>query len=109
SERASFRGDSLVTVLHGAAPCPLDVKRRMLEWWGPRITEYYGGTEGGLLTTITGAEWLAKPGSVGRATPLAELMIVRDDGTSAAPAEPGQIYFRSRSGADFHYHKDPGK
>src|SRR5262249_17754558 len=76
---------------------------------GPKITEYYGGTESGFLTVITGDEWIRKPGSVGRATPLAEIIIVKDDGTLAGPNEPGQIYFRSRSGADFHYHKDPTK
>jgi long-chain acyl-CoA synthetase len=107
--RAAFRGDSLVTAVHGAAPCPSEVKRRMLSWWGPKITEYYGGTEGGFLTVISGEEWLRKPGSVGRPTPFAEILIVRDDGTLAAPGEPGQIYFRSRTGADFHYHKDAGK
>jgi long-chain acyl-CoA synthetase len=107
--RAAFRGDSLVAAVHGAAPCPLEVKRRMLDWWGPKITEYYGGTEGGFLTIINGAQWLEKPGSVGRATPLVELLIVRDDGTVAGPNEPGQIYWKSSSGADFHYHKDPEK
>jgi long-chain acyl-CoA synthetase len=107
--RAAFRGDSLVVAVHGAAPCPPEVKREMLRWWGNRITEYYGGTEGGFLTMITGEEWLRKPGSVGRATPLVELSIVRDDGTLAGPNEPGQIYFRSRIGADFHYHKDATK
>jgi long-chain acyl-CoA synthetase len=107
--RAAFHGDSLVAAVHGAAPCPPEVKRQMLAWWGPRITEYYGGTEGGFLTVITGEEWLRKPGSVGRATLLVELFIVKDDGTLAGPNEPGQIYFKSRSGADFHYHKDPQK
>jgi long-chain acyl-CoA synthetase len=107
--RHAFRGDSLVTAVHGAAPCPPQVKWEMLDWWGPRITEYYGGTESGFLTVITGDEWIRKPGSVGRATPLAEIIIVKDDGTLAGPNEPGQIYFRSRSGADFHYHKDPTK
>ena len=81
--RAAFRGDSLVAAVHGAAPCPPEVKRQMLAWWGPRITEYYGGTEGGFLSVITGEEWLRKPGSVGRATPLVELFIVKDDGTLA--------------------------
>jgi len=109
AERARFRGDSLVAAIHGAAPCPPEVKRRMLAWWGPKITEYYGGTEGGFLTIITGEEWLRKPGSVGRATPLAEILVVKEDGTLARPNEPGQIYFRSRTGADFHYHKDPAK
>jgi len=65
--RAAFDGSSLVTVLHGAAPCPVDVKRRMLEWWGPCVSEYYGGTEGGFLTLITGEEWRARPGRSGGA------------------------------------------
>jgi long-chain acyl-CoA synthetase len=107
--RRAFRGDSLVAAVHGAAPCPPAVKRQMLAWWGPKITEYYGGTESGFLTVITGEEWLHKPGSVGRAVPTVELMIVKEDGTLAGPNAPGQIYFRSRAGADFHYHKDPGK
>jgi long-chain acyl-CoA synthetase len=107
--RATFRGDSLVAAVHGAAPCPQPVKRQMIDWWGPKITEYYGGTESGFLTVIPADEWMRKPGSVGRATPLAEILIVKDDGTLAGPNEPGQIYFRSRSGADFRYHKDEQK
>jgi long-chain acyl-CoA synthetase len=107
--RARFRGDSLVNAVHGAAPCPPEVKRQMLAWWGPKVTEYYGGTEGGFLTIITGEEWLRKPGSVGRPTPLAQVIVVKDDGTLAQPNEPGQIYFRSNTGADFTYHKDPKK
>jgi long-chain acyl-CoA synthetase len=104
--RAAFRGSSLVRVLHGAAPCPPEVKRRMLAWWGPKLTEYYGGAEGGVLTQISSAEWLAKPGSVGQPTYLVELVIVRDDGARAAPGEPGQVYFRSRLGLDFEYPRD---
>ena len=107
--RGAFRGDALAVAVHGAAPCPPEVKRQMLAWWGLKITEYYGGTEGGFLTIINGEEWLRKPGSVGRPTPLAEILIVKDDGTLAGQNEPGQIYFRSRTGADFHYHKDPQK
>ena len=107
--RAAFRGDALVAAVHGAAPCPQPVKRQMIDWWGPKITEYYGGTEGGFLTVITADEWLRKPGSVGRPTPLVELLVVKDDGTPAGPNEPGQIYFKSRSGADFRYHKDEAK
>jgi long-chain acyl-CoA synthetase len=107
--RAAFRGDALVAAVHGAAPCPQPVKRQMIEWWGPKITEYYGGTESGFLTVITAEEWLRKPGSVGRVTPLAELLIVKDDGTLGGPNEPGQIYWKSRSGADFRYHKDDAK
>ncbi len=107
--RARFDGGSLVSVVHGAAPCPIDVKQRMLDWWGPVVTEYYGGTEGGFLTVITGEEWLERPGSLGRATALAELLIVDDDGGACAPGDQGQIYFSSRIGIDFEYHKAPEK
>jgi long-chain acyl-CoA synthetase len=107
--RAAFDGSSLVVVAHGAAPCPVEVKRRMLEWWGPIITEYYGGTEGGFLSMITGPEWLEHPGSLGRETSMVELLIVTEDGTPAGPGEPGQIHFKSRMGSDFEYHNAPEK
>ncbi|MEJ5255707.1 MAG: AMP-binding protein [Acidimicrobiales bacterium] len=107
--RAAFDGSSLVVVAHGAAPCPVEVKRAMLDWWGPVITEYYGGTEGGFLSVITGPEWLERPGSLGRPSPMVDLLIIREDGTPAGPNEPGQIYFRSKTGADFEYHNAPEK
>ncbi len=107
--RQAFGGGSLVSVVHGAAPCPIEVKHKMLAWWGPVITEYYGGTEGGFLTIISGAEWLARPGSLGRPTQMTELMIVGEGGGTRAPGEAGQIYFKSRIGGDFEYHKAPEK
>ena len=107
--RARFDGSSLAIVIHGAAPCPIDVKQRMLDWWGPVVMEYYGGTEGGFLTIITGEEWLARPGSLGKATAMTELLIVDDDGVPCGVGESGQIYFASRMGADFEYHKAPEK
>lgn len=107
--RSSFDGSSLVTVMHGAAPCPPDVKRRMLEWWGPVVSEYYGGTEGGFLTMISGAEWLERPGSLGRSTPMADVYVFDDDGLACAPGVSGQIWFGSKVGADFEYHNDPDK
>jgi long-chain acyl-CoA synthetase len=107
--RGGFDGTSLVSVIHGAAPCPVEVKRAMLEWWGPVLTEYYGGTEGGLLTLITGDEWLQRPGSVGKATAGTELRIIGADGEACGPNERGAIYFRSLFGADFEYHKAPDK
>jgi long-chain acyl-CoA synthetase len=107
--RSGFDGSSLTAVIHGAAPCPVEVKRKMLEWWGPVVTEYYGGTEGGFLTLITGEEWLARPGSLGRPTSICELMIVGDGGHRCAPGEEGQIYFRSLLGSDFEYHNAPEK
>ena len=65
--RAKYDHSSLRKVVHGAAPCPIEVKRAMLEWWGPIIYEYYAGTEGVGSTKITPQEWLERPGSVGRA------------------------------------------
>jgi len=107
--RARFDGRSLVTVIHGAAPCPLEVKQRMLAWWGPVITEYYGGTEGGFLTVVTGEEWSARPGTLGQPTNMTELIIVAEDGAVCAAGVPGQIYFKSLIGSDFTYHKAPEK
>jgi long-chain acyl-CoA synthetase len=109
SVRTGFDGSSLVTVMHGAAPCPPEVKRRMLEWWGPVVSEYYGGTEGGFLTLATGAEWLERPGTLGRATPMAEVVVLDDEDAPCSPGAPGQIWFRSTVGADFEYHNDPAK
>ncbi len=108
-ERESFDGSSLQAAWHGAAPCPLDVKRQMIEWWGPVVHEYYGGTEGGLITTIAAEEWLERPGSLGKETEMVEVMVITDDGRPAAPNESGQLYFRSKMGSDFEYHNAPDK
>jgi long-chain acyl-CoA synthetase len=107
--RAAFDGSSLEVVHHGAAPCPPVVKRSMIEWWGPKVTEYYGGTEGGFLTMITGAEWLERPGSIGRPLATIDLRVVDDEGRECPPNAPGQIYFKSLMGSDFEYHNAPDK
>jgi long-chain acyl-CoA synthetase len=107
--RAAFHGGSLKAVWHGAAPCPPAIKRRMLDWWGDVIHESSGPTEGCLVTTASAAEWRARPGTLGRTTPMAEIRIVRDNGTLAEPGEPGQIYVKNRLGADFEYHNEPAK
>jgi long-chain acyl-CoA synthetase len=107
--RAAFSGESLQLVLHGAAPCSPDVKRRMLEWWGPKISEYYGATEGGVVTMISGGDWLRKPGSVGQAMPICELKIVPDDGSTAGPGDEGVIHVRNLMGTDFEYLGEPEK
>ena len=107
--RAGFDGSSLVVAHHGAAPCPPAVKRSMLEWWGPRLTEYYGGTEGGFLTMISGAEWLERPGSIGRALATIDLRVLDDDGHECPANTSGQIYFKSLLGNDFEYHNAPEK
>jgi acyl-CoA synthetase (AMP-forming)/AMP-acid ligase II len=105
SERRAHDLSSLRFVLHAAAPCPVDVKRRMLEWWGPIIYEYYAGTEDIGSSFIGPAEWLAHPGSVGR--PMAELHIVGPDGEEVANGETGTVYFAG--GREFAYHDDPEK
>ena len=96
---------SLRYVVHAAAPCPPDVKRRMLEWWGPIIHEYYSGTEDIGSTWITASEWLAHPGSVGR--PLNPVHIVGPDGEELPAGEEGVVYFEG--GRKFEYHNDPDK
>ena len=106
--RRAFDPSSLIEVWHGAAPCPLDVKRQMIEWWGPVITEYYGGTEGGVLTMVKADRWLAKPGTVGPQTPMAEVRILDDDGNELPAGATGQIWFKSAT-SDFEYHNAPEK
>ncbi|MBM3670914.1 MAG: AMP-binding protein [Actinobacteria bacterium] len=107
--RAAFDGSSLHAVWHGAAPCPPDVKQRMIEWWGPRIWEYYGSTEGAIISTISSEDWLRKGGSVGRPGATTEVVVVGDDGTRLGPGEDGALYFRNSLGMDFEYHGEPTK
>jgi long-chain acyl-CoA synthetase len=91
---------------HAAAPCPIDVKRRMIEWWGPIVYEYYSGTELSGTTYITSQEWLEHPGSVGRAL-SGGVHIIGDDGRELPAGEVGTIYFTG--GSPFEYHNDPAK
>ncbi|MGI4880033.1 MAG: acyl-CoA synthetase [Janthinobacterium lividum] len=104
--RARYDLSSLRTVLHAAAPCPVEVKHRMIEWLGPIIEEYYGGSEGNGATYITSAEWLRKPGSVGRAS-WGVIHVCDEAGLELPAGEPGLIYFEG--GWDFEYLNDPGK
>lgn len=107
--RARFDGSSLRAVWHGAAPCPPDVKRRMIEWWGPVISEYYGSTEGAIISTISSEGWIGRGGSVGRVLPGVEVIVVGDDGNRVSADEEGTLYFRNSFGSDFEYHNDPEK
>ncbi len=107
--RLAFDGSSLAAVWHGAAPCPPDVKRRMIDWWGPVISEYYGSTEGAIISTISSDEWLERGGSVGRLLPSVEAIVVGDDGERVGTGDEGTLYFRNLFGTDFEYHNDPDK
>ena len=92
--------------IHAAAPCPVDVKRAMLDWWGDILMEYYAGSEGCGTTMINSAEWRLRPGSVGRAT-TGQLHIVDDQGAELPAGEIGQVYFSG--GGQFSYLNDPEK
>jgi long-chain acyl-CoA synthetase len=105
--RDRYDVSSLRCMIHGAAPCPLEVKRRMLDWWGPVVTEYYAATEGG-GTAISATEWLAKPGSVGLPWPGSVVQVLDDAGEPAPVGEPGLVYMRMGA-STFEYHKDAEK
>jgi long-chain acyl-CoA synthetase len=104
-QRAAFDVSGLQTVIHAAAACPVDVKREMISWLGPVISEYYAGSEGNGMTMVDSADWLAHPGTVGRAI-VGTVHIVGADGEGLPPGEDGTIYFE---GPAFEYHNDPAK
>jgi long-chain acyl-CoA synthetase len=105
--RAKYDVSSLRTMIHGAAPCPAEVKRAMLAWWGPVVIEYYAATEGG-GTSITAEEWLQKPGSVGKAWPYSVVKILDDAGDELPAGQIGLVYMRMGQ-SNFNYHKSEDK
>jgi len=109
SVRAKYDMSSLRHVVHAAAPCPADVKRAMLDWWGPVISEYYGSTEASALTYATAADALNKPGTVGKIIDGVELRFVGDRGELLPQGEIGEIYSRTSDTPDFTYHNKPEK
>jgi acyl-CoA synthetase (AMP-forming)/AMP-acid ligase II len=107
--RARYDVSSLRSVVHAAAPCAPEVKRRMIEWWGPIIHEYYSGTEGLGMTWISSEEALTHPGSVGRAV-WGEVHVCGDDGDEVPAGEDGVVYFGSGNRkVTFEYNHDPKK
>ncbi|MBV9934936.1 MAG: acyl-CoA synthetase [Actinobacteria bacterium] len=104
--REKYDLSSLRMAVHAAAPCPVPVKQQMIDWWGPIIAEYYGGTEGNGLTYLTAEEWLKHPGSVGKPL-LGRPVILDEDGNEVPTGEVGTVYFAD--GPDFEYHEDPAK
>ncbi len=105
--KARYDLSSLRHMVHAAAPCPVDVKRRMIEWWGPVIDEYYAASEGG-GTMVLPEDWLKKPGTVGKAWPISEVVILDDEGKELPPNEIGTVYM-SMPGVEFEYYKDKQK
>ncbi len=104
--RQQYDVSSLKVAIHAAAPCPVPIKQQMMDWWGPVIYEYYAGTEGNGFCAISPEEWLARPGSVGKAL-LGEIHIIDEDGTEQPAGEAGTIYFAN--GPEFEYHNSPDK
>lgn len=100
---------SMRRVFHIAAMMPPDVKRQMIEWFGPVVSDGYGASEVGVVTLISSEEWLARPGSVGRPIANMSIEIVGDDDEALNPGEVGQIYISNDAGIDISYVDDPMK
>ena len=104
--RKQYDPSSLQAVIHAAAPCPVPIKHQMIDWWGPILNEFYGGSEANGSTFINSEEWLQKPGSVGKAN-WGILHICDDDGQELEVGQVGNVYFEG--GMDFQYSNDPEK
>ncbi|OBB68944.1 AMP-binding protein [Mycobacterium sp. 852014-50255_SCH5639931] len=105
--RRRYDLSSLRMLMHSAAPCPIDVKRAMIDWLGPIIYEFYGSTEAHGLTFIDSERWLTHAGSVGQSV-LGALHICDDDGNELPVGAVGTVYFE-RDHLPFVYHNDPDK
>jgi long-chain acyl-CoA synthetase len=107
--RRRYDLSSLRFVMHAAAPCPVHVKRAMIEWWGPVIWEFYGATESGAVTIVSSEDWLRKPGTVGRTSKGATISIQDDDGREVPQGEVGEIFSSISFYPEFTYHNLPDK
>jgi long-chain acyl-CoA synthetase len=105
-ERERYDVSSMRWLIHAAAPCPVAIKRAMLDWWGPVVYEYYAATEGG-GTIVSPQEWLDRPGTVGKAWPVSEVLIADDNDNPCPPGVPGTVYLKM--GMEFEYKGDPRK
>jgi long-chain acyl-CoA synthetase len=105
--RARYDVSSLRRMIHAAAPCPVETKRRMIEWWGDAIWEYYAATEGG-GTLVSPQNWMKYPGTVGTPWPGSDVIVVNEEGEQQPPFVPGTIYMRM-GGNQFEYYKDAEK
>jgi long-chain acyl-CoA synthetase len=104
--RASYDLSSLVLVAHTGSRCPVEVKRAMIDWVGPILRESYGSTEGGIVAWISSREWLKHPGSVGRAAPGCDALVLDDEGNPVGLGAEGLLCFRTSSGRRIRYHND---
>ncbi|RED29700.1 fatty-acyl-CoA synthase [Rhodopseudomonas thermotolerans] len=104
--RSRYDVSSLKGAIHAAAPCPVDVKAKMIEWWGPILIEYYAGSEGNGVTVSTSQQWLTHRGTVGKAV-VGVIKILDDDGNELPTGDIGTVYFADAPA--FSYHNDPDK
>ncbi|NKB98352.1 MAG: AMP-binding protein [Pseudomonadales bacterium] len=107
--KAKYDLSSLIRISHTGAKCPVDVKRAMIEWWGPVFVDAYGASEVGTTCMITSEEWLENPGSVGKALPPFTALILDDDDNELPPNEEGRLYFKDETGRGVVYHNDSEK
>lgn len=107
--KRAYDVSSMQLVAHTGAKCPVDVKRAMIEWWGPVFTDAYGATEVGTTCQITSQEWLEHPGSVGRCLPPFRARIFDDDGNELGPGQEGRLFFEDSTGRGIVYPNDPEK
>ena len=108
SVRTAYDLSSHKVAIHAAAPCPVEVKEKMIEWWGPIIYEYYAGTEFNGMTIVNSEEWMEHKGTVGRPL-VGELHILDDEGNELQAGEAGGIYFGGDTATSFEYHNDKEK
>ncbi|MBL6689115.1 MAG: AMP-binding protein [Pseudomonadales bacterium] len=107
--KAQYDVSSIVSISHTGAKCPVDVKRAMIEWFGPVFIDAYGASEVGTTCMITSEEWLKYPGSVGKAVPPFTAKILDDDNNEVPPNTEGRLFFEDETGRGVIYHNDPEK
>jgi long-chain acyl-CoA synthetase len=107
-ERGRYDLSSLRYVLHGAAPCPVTVKERIIDWLGPIVWEYYAASEG-IGSFVDSATWLDHPGTVGKPYTPGQMIVGDETGAELPVNETGLIWLRPAEGARFEYYKDPDK
>ena len=107
--KAKYDLSSLIRISHTGAKCPVDVKRAMIEWWGPVFLDAYGASEVGTTCMITSEEWMENPGSVGRAIPPFTAVVLDDDDNELGPNQEGRLYFKDATGRGVVYHNDAEK
>ncbi len=108
SLRSAYNLSSHKVAIHAAAPCPIEIKENMINWWGPILFEYYAGTEFNGMTIVNSEEWMEHKGTVGRPL-VGELHILDDEGNEVPSGETGGIYFGGETATSFEYHNDQEK